>query len=156
MLSNVRPRVRRKFPNFSFSRVSDMFGFRSPEIFRKKTEFSNSRNFRVKVRKKVRNSSSVKNSVIIQKFWKNDVKFEVLGQKTLFFGQKVWKSSEKSSEKVRKFRKKFGNFGNWFFRMFGNFENSKLSENYKKMTFNSNFGNYEIFVPTRKPTRKFG
>jgi len=30
---------------------------------------------------------------------------------TLFFGQKVWKSSEKSSEKVRKFRKNFGNFG---------------------------------------------
>jgi len=50
----LRPCVRRKFPNFSFSRVSEMFGFRSSEIFRKKLEFSNSRNFRVKVRKKVR------------------------------------------------------------------------------------------------------
>jgi len=67
--------------------------------------------------------------VIIQKFRKNDVKFEVLGQKTLFFGQKVWKSSVKSSEKIQYFWKKFGNFGNWFFRMFGNF---------------GNFGNLEI------------
>jgi len=70
-----------------------MFGFRSSEIFQKKLEFSNSRNFREKVRKKFGNSSSVKSSVIIQKFRKfrkNDVNFEVLGQKTLFFGQKVW------------------------------------------------------------------
>jgi len=71
-----------------------MFGFRSSEIFRKKTEFLNSRNFRKKVRKKFRNLSLEKSSVIIWKFQKNDVKFEVLGQKTLFFGQKVWKSSE--------------------------------------------------------------
>jgi len=33
-VSLVRPCVRRKFPNFSFSRVSEMFGFRSSEIFR--------------------------------------------------------------------------------------------------------------------------
>jgi len=32
----LRPCVRRKFPNFSFSRVSEMFGFRSSEIFWKK------------------------------------------------------------------------------------------------------------------------
>jgi hypothetical protein len=50
----IRPCVRRKFSNFSFSRVSEMFGFRSSEIFRKKPEFSNSRNFCEKVWKKVR------------------------------------------------------------------------------------------------------
>jgi len=32
----------------------------------------------------------------------------------------------KSSEKVRKFRKKFWNFGNWLFRMFGNFGNLEI------------------------------
>jgi hypothetical protein len=41
----------------------------------------------------------------LQKFQKNDVKFEVLGQKTLFFGQKVRKSL------VKIFGKKLGNFG---------------------------------------------
>jgi hypothetical protein len=35
MTYQVRPCVRRKFPNFSFSRVSEMFGFRSSEFFRK-------------------------------------------------------------------------------------------------------------------------
>jgi len=94
---------------------------------------------------------------------KNDVKFEVLGQKnpvfwsqsTEKFGKKFGKESSVISEKVQKFRKlvfptvqKF-----WKFWKFGN---SELSENYKKMMFNSNFRNYEIFVPTRKPTRKFG
>jgi len=79
-----------------------MFGFRSSEIFWKKPEFSNSWNFGEKVRKKVR--KLFENVRKFQKFRKNDVKFEVLGQKNLFFGQKVWKSSEKSSEK-------FGNFG---------------------------------------------
>jgi hypothetical protein len=66
--------------------------------------------------------------------------FEVLGQKTLFFGQKVRKSSEKSLEKLWKFRKNFGNFGNWFFRTFGNF---------------GNFGNLEIpnFPKTLKKWR---
>ncbi len=96
--------------------------------------------------------SNFENVRKLRKFRKNDVKFEVLGQKTLFFGQKVRKSSEKSSEKVRKFRKLvFPNV-----RKFRKFGNSELSENYEKMTFNSNFGNYEIFVPTWKPTQKFG
>jgi hypothetical protein len=78
-----------------------MFGFQISEIFRKKPEFSNSRNFREKVRKKFGNLSLEKSLVFIRKFQKNDVKFEVLGQKTLFFGQKVQKSLVKSSEKVR-------------------------------------------------------
>jgi len=30
-----------------------------------------------------------------------------------------------------------------------------LSENFEKMMYYSNFGNSKIFVPTRKPTRKF-
>jgi len=33
---------------------------------------------------------------------------------------------------------------------------SVFFNNYEKMTSYLNFGNYEIFVPTRKPTRKFG
>jgi len=33
---------------------------------------------------------------------------------------------------------------------------SELSKIYKKMTLNSNFGNREKLVPTRKPTQKFG
>jgi len=35
----VRPCVRRNFPNFSFSRVSEMFGCRSSEIFGEKWNF---------------------------------------------------------------------------------------------------------------------
>ncbi len=52
----------------------------------------------------------------IRKFQKKYVKFEFLSQKTLFLGQKVRKKFGKSSVKL-------GNFGNWVFRMFGNFEN---------------------------------
>ena len=33
---------------------------------------------------------------------------------------------------------------------------SELSENFEKMTYYSKFGNSKIFVPTRKPNRKFG
>ncbi len=81
-----------------------MFGFQISEIFRKKTEFSNSRNFREKVRKKFGNLSSEKSSVIIQKFrkfqkfQKNDVKFEVLP----CFSVKKFEKVQKSLEKVRK------------------------------------------------------
>jgi len=100
LVLKLRPCVRRKFLNVLFSRVSEMFGFRSSEIFRKKPEFSNSRNFREKVRKKFGNLSSEKS----------------------FIGQKVWKRSEKFG----KVRKIFGNFGNWFFRMFGNFGNLEI------------------------------
>jgi len=39
---NLRPCVWQKFPNFSFSRVSEMFGFQSLEFFRKNPNFSNS------------------------------------------------------------------------------------------------------------------
>jgi hypothetical protein len=48
----IRPCVRQNFPNFSFSRVWEMFGCQSSEIFRKKTEFLNSQNFCEKVCKK--------------------------------------------------------------------------------------------------------
>ncbi len=75
---------------------------------------------------------------------KNYVKFEFFGQKTLFQGQKslekVWKFWKQVFPNVRKFRK---------------FGNSELSENYKKMMFNSKFKNREKLVPTQKPTRKF-
>jgi len=85
----LRPCVRRKFPNFSFSRVSEMFGFRNSEIFRKKTEFPNFGNFRKKVQKKVR--KLLENVCKYRKFRKKYVKFEFLSQKTLFLGQKVRK-----------------------------------------------------------------
>ena len=76
--------------------------FRKCSVFEVRKFFGKNRNFRTrgifakKFRKKFGNLSSVKSSVIIRKFrklrkfQKNDVKFEVLGQKTLFFGQKVW------------------------------------------------------------------
>ncbi len=49
----LRPCIRQNFPNFSFSRVWEMFGCRSSEIFWKKLEFLHSRHFLKKVRKKV-------------------------------------------------------------------------------------------------------
>ncbi len=63
----LRPCVRRNFPIFLFSRVSEKFGCQSLEIFRKKTEFLNSQNFRKKVWKKFGYISSKKCSEIIQK-----------------------------------------------------------------------------------------
>ncbi len=60
------------------------------------------------------------------KFRKKYVKFEFLSQKNLFLGQKVWKFCKQGFPNVRKFRKLFY---------------SEISENYKKMTLNSNFGN---------------
>ncbi len=41
----LRPCVRQKFPNFSFSRVSEMFGFQSSKIFWKYPVFSNLQKF---------------------------------------------------------------------------------------------------------------
>jgi len=161
----LRPCVRRKFPNFHF------LEFRKCSVFEVRKFFGKNRNFRTrgifakKFGKKFGNSSSVKCSVIIRKFRKfrkNDVKFEVLGQKNPVFrskssekfGKKFGKSSV-ISEKVRKFRKLvFPNVRK--FRKFRKFGNSELSENFEKMTYYSNFGNSKIFVPTRKPTRKFG
>jgi len=66
---NIRPCVRRNFPNFSFSRVSEMFSCRSSdsEIFQKKMEFLNPRKFREKVLKKVRKFKFGKSSDIIRK-----------------------------------------------------------------------------------------
>ncbi len=93
----LRPCVRRNFPNFSFSRVSEKFGYRSSEIFWKKPEFPNFGNFREKVRKKFGNLSSekvrklFKNVCKFRKFQKKYVKFEFLSQITLFLGQKVRK-----------------------------------------------------------------
>jgi len=129
---NVRPCIRRNFPNVLFSRVSEKFSCQSSEIFRKKPEFSNSQNFRKKVRKLFKNVRK------FQKFRKKYVKFEFLSQKTLFWGQKVWKKFGKSLEKVRKWSEKvwyikFGNFGNWIFRMFGNFGNCYFP-NFPKFT----------------------
>ncbi len=115
------------FRTFSFLRVSEKFGCRSLEIFQKKTEFSNSRNFHKKVWKNVRKLFENVHKFWKFKFWKfrkKYVKFEFLSQKTLFLGQKVWKKFGKSLEKVwKKFEKslvKFENFGNWVFRMLGN------------------------------------
>jgi len=134
-----------------------MLCFQSSAIFRKNPEFLNSRNFREKVRKKVWKFKFGKKFGNYSKMYVN---FE-----TLFFGQKVRKCSEKV-------RKKLGNFGKISeisekfrklvfpnvrkFRNFRKFGNSELSENFEKMVSYLNFGNYEIFVPTRKPTRKFG
>jgi hypothetical protein len=45
-----------------------------------------------------------------------------------------------------------------FFVIFSRFwkiENSEISKNIEKITLNSNFGNCEKLVPTRKPTQKF-
>jgi len=58
----------------------------------------------------------------------------------------------KNSEKVRKLG--FPNVR--IFQKFRKLYFSEHSENYKKMTLNSNFGNREKLVPARKPTQKFG
>jgi hypothetical protein len=88
-----------------------------------------------------------KNVRLFQKFQKKYVKFEFLSQKTLFLGQKFGdfeKSLEKSLEKVWKVRKQgFPNV--WKFRKLFF---SEISENYEKMTLNSNFGNRGKRIPT--------
>jgi hypothetical protein len=79
-----------------------------------------------------------------------------LNKNTLFLGQKVWKNSEKSLEswekRSEKVWKKFGKS----LEKVRKLGISELSENYKKMTFNSKFENHEKLVLTRKPTQKFG
>jgi len=129
-----------------------MFGCQSSEIFRKKPEFLNSRNFCKKVWK-----------CEFQKFQKKYVKFEFLSQKTLLMGIKDWEKFKKSSGKAQK---KFGKVWKSSEILETGFSECleileivffyKISENYKKMMLNSNFGNREKLVPTRKPTRKFG
>jgi len=61
----------------------------------------------------------------VLKFQKKFLKFELLSQKTLFLGQKVWK-------KFGKFRKKFKKFGNRVFRMSENLE-IVLFQNFRKL-----------------------
>jgi len=144
---NLRPCVRRNFPNFLFLRVSEKFGCRSLEIFRKKRNFWTRKTFPIK--------KLFENVHKFQKFWKKNVKFEFLCQKTLFMGQKVWKKFRKNLEKVRKFWKlDFPNVQK--FRKFWKLLFSKLSKIYEKMTLNSNFGYHEKLVPTQKLTQKFG
>ncbi len=154
----IRPCERQKFPNFLFSRVSEMFGFQSSENFRKYPVFSNSWKFREKVRKKVRKLKFGNNFEYYSNFTSNT---KILKKLCKIWGFRsknpVFRSKclEKSSKKVLKFRiLVFPNV--WKFRRFRKFGNSKLSENYEKMTFNSKFENREKLVPTRKLTRKFG
>ncbi len=94
--TEIRPCIRQNFPNFSFLRDSEMFGCQSSEIFRKKTEFLNSWNFCEKVRKfKFGKSSDInQNCTSISKILKKLLKVWVFESKTLFLGQKVWKSLE--------------------------------------------------------------
>jgi len=123
----VRPCVRRKFPKFSFSRVWEKFDFRSSEIFRKKMEFLNSRNFRKKVRKKILKFKFGKKfryywncrtiSKILKKLCKVWVFWSinpVFGSKSLVkvrkkFGKvwKFWKQGFPNVQKIRKFWKLF-------------------------------------------------
>ncbi len=42
------------------------------------------------------------------------------------------------------------------FGYFGNLEIPNFPKTSKKMMYYSNFGNSKIFVPTQKPTQKFG
>jgi hypothetical protein len=69
--------------------------------------------------------------VNFENFEKNYVKFEFLSQKTLFWGQKVWKKYKKNLEKV--WKRVFPTFGN--FRNFGNFGNCSIP-NFPKITKN--------------------
>jgi len=97
--NSLRPCVRRNFLSFLFSRVSEMFGCQSLEIFRKNWNF-----WTHETQKKV--WILFKNVSKFWKFQKKYVKFEFLSQKNLFLGQKV--------------RKKFRKLENRVFRMFGN------------------------------------
>ncbi len=114
--SCLRACVRRKFLNFSFLQVSEMFGFRSSDFFLKKPNFSNSRKFR-------ENSSEISWEIISC----------FLSQKPLFLGQKDRKplfwGQKQGFLNIRNLRK----IHNLFY--------SELSLNYEKMTLKSNFGN---------------
>jgi len=72
------------------------------------------------------------------KVWVFESKKPVLGSK---MSEKVWKVWKQGFPNVWKFRILFY---------------SEISDNYKKMTLNSKFGNCEKLVPTQKPTQKFG
>jgi len=149
----LRPCVRRNLTNFSFSWVLEMFGCWSLEIFQRKTGIFELANFlRKSLEKSLEIESSEKsldikqNCTSISKILKKLRKVWVYeSKKTLLLGQKVLKKFGKVRKQgfpnIRKFRKLFY---------------SELSENYEKVTLNSNFGNREKLVPTQKPTQKFG
>jgi len=112
----LRPCVRWNFLNFSFSWVSEKFGCQSSKIFRKKTEFSNSQNFREKVWKKVRKFKFRKKFGNYSKMYVNFGNFEKSMQRLSF-----WVKNPCFG--VKKFGKSSEMFGNWVFKMFGNFGN---------------------------------
>jgi len=70
-LTVLRPCERQNFPDFTFSRVSELFGFQSSEFFWKNPVFPNSQKF-------CKKSSEIS----------SDQKSLLLGQKTLFLWQK--------------------------------------------------------------------
>ncbi len=139
------------------------------KFFRKKQNFWTREIFEKKFGKKIRNLSSEKvwilfeNVCKVQKFWKKFIKFEFLSQKTLFLGQKVWKFWKKFGKSLEKVRKKFGKSSEKFGKSLESLETgfsecSEISEivlfrNFQKLLkndVNSNFGNREKLVPTRK------
>jgi len=132
----VRPCVRQNFPNFSFSRVSEKFGCRSSEIFRKKTEFLNSQNCCEKVWKKVQKFKFGKKFGNYSKMYVNFKNFKKVCKVWVFESKKPVfgsKSLDMVRKKFGKVQEKFGNFGKWFFRMFGNFGNCHFL-NFPKFT----------------------
>ncbi len=130
--SEVRPCERRKFPYFLFSRVSEMFGFRSSEIFWKYPVFSNSQKFCEKVQKKVRKLKFGNNFKYYSNFKSNSkiskklCKIWGFRSKNPVFGSK---SSEKLGKTFGKVWKKFGNLETGFS------ECSEISEIWKFRTF---------------------
>ncbi len=153
----IRPCIRQNFPNFLFSRVSEMFGCQSSEFFWKKTEFLNSRNFFVKMLgKKFENLISEislginRNCTSIPNFLKKLCIVWVFESKNPVFESKNPVFVSKSLVKVRKKIRKYWKQGFPNIRKFQKLFYSEISENYEKMTLNSNFGNCEKLVPTRK------
>jgi len=132
-----------------FSELFVFASFGNVWLSKFKIFFGKKRNFwtRKIFAKKFGNLSSEKSSDIsqnctwISKISKKLLKFEFLSQKTLFLGQKVRKLWKQGFPNIQKFWKLFY---------------SKLSENYKKMTLNSNHGNREKLIPTQKLAQKFG
>jgi hypothetical protein len=118
---SLRPCVRWKFPNFSFLRVSEMFGCWSSEFFWKKQNFQTRKIFAKKFGKKFGNLSLEKSLYINQycmsilkilkklcKVWIFESKNPVFGLKSLEMFWKVQKSSEKFG-KVQKVQKSLEN-----------------------------------------------
>jgi len=109
-----------------------MFGFRSLEFFWKNPSFLNSQKF-------CKNSSEIRLEIISC----------FLGQKKTFFEfEKPCFGVKKSSESSEKFRKvqKQGFPNNWNLLKIQSLFYSKLSKNYEKMIFKSNFRNREKLI----------